>query len=312
MVAKLIYTMYDTLGVPPNASEDDIKRAYRKLAMKHHPDKGGDPDEFKKVQNAFDILSDPAKRASYDKYGVDGPPQQHFHHDFGHDVFTQMFGGAFGQQQREKRRADYRHGVSISFEEAFKGTVKHLKITLSKTCFACQITCPKCGGTGRIHISMGPMSIVQPCDACDSTGHIHAGCKECSNGIKKEHFDLEINIHPGIKTGDTLVSKGYGEQVKNSGERPGDLVIVIKVNDHPVFKRRNDDLMFHVRISFKDSVYGTTIHCPHFDGAFTIDTKDWGVIDPRKEYAVPRKGFNGADMKVVIDIAYPAVGAPPL
>lgn len=297
--------MYDTLGVPKDASEDDIKRAYRKLAMKHHPDKGGDPEEFKKIQGAFDILSDPEKRKNFDRYGVDGPPQQHFQHGFGPDMFSQMFSGFAHHEQREKRRSDYRHALTISFEESFKGTVKHLKITLSKTCFSCQTKCGKCGGSGRVQMSLGPMSIVQPCDACESTGVSNSGCKECTNGVKKENFNLEIKINPGIKNGDTLVSKGFGEQAKRVQERPGDLVVVIIVGEHSVFQRRNDDLLYNVRISFEHSVHGVSLDCPHFDGTFEIDTRTFGVIDPRKEYSVPGKGFNGGDMKVSFDIVYP-------
>ena len=275
--------------------------------MKHHPDKGGNPEEFKKIQGAFDILSDPEKRESYDRFGLDGPPQQQFHHHFGQDVFSQIFSGFAQQQQQqhENRRRDIMHALSITLEESFKGTVKHLKITLSKTCFSCQTKCETCNGSGRVHISLGPMSIVQPCSACESTGVRNTGCNKCTRGVKKETFNLEINVPKGTKNGDSLVSKGFGEQAKHAGEIAGDLVVLIQVADHVVFMRRNDDLLYNVRISFKDSVNGITLNCPHFDGNFEINTRPYGIIDPRKEYPVAGKGFNNGCMQVSFDVVYP-------
>lgn len=290
--------MYDVLGVTKDASVDDIKKAYRKLAMKNHPDKGGDPEVFKNVQSAYDVLSDPEKRASYDRFGPNGPPPQP-------DPFAHVFG-----QSVRVRRADCTHSVRVSMAEAFSGTTKNLRATVSKTCFACQRQCGRCGGSGAIKISMGPMTLMQPCDGCGGVGvSTGSGCPECNGGTKPHPFELALKVAAGTSDGDHIRVEGLGEQPKRPTEVPGDLVIVIQVDPHPEFSRRGNDLIWTPKVSFQDSVSGVVLKCPHFAGAFDVNTRDLGVIDPRKEYAFPGKGFRGANMLAVFDIEYPPTDA---
>ena len=300
--------MYESLGLEKGASDDEIKKAYRKLAMKHHPDKGGDADKFKAIQNAYDVLSDPEKRANFDRYGTVDEP---VHANNVHEAFAHMFNGGhhfpFGGQQRG-RRPNSQVDFTISLGESYHGVTKNLRITITKTCFACRKSCPHCNGLGQIHMQMGPMIIQQPCTLCHGAASRSNGCSECDAGNKKEHANISVSINPGAHDGNTIVIPGLGEQPKSPEETAGDLVVVIRVKEHPELKRRGDDLVWKVdKIPFEDTVVGTTLSCPHFDGPFDIDTRPWGVLDPRREYSVPGRGFKKGVGRLLVqfDILYP-------
>lgn len=294
---------YASLGIQKGASDDEVKKAYRKLAMKHHPDKGGDPEQFKKVQGAYDILSDPQKKQNFDQFGTtDGPPQNPFG-----DMFSQMFGGGFGGPRGPIRRANHDHEIRISLEDSFRGLSKNLKISLGKWCMTCVTNCPQCGGRGQVHIQMGPMVIQQPCPACQGQGKFRTGCPTC-NGKKKtvEQLNLELKIPAGVVDGATLIGHGLGEQVHGTNEEPGDIVFHIKVQPHPELMRQGSDIIWQTKISFEDSVNGKKLAIPHFDGPISIDTADWGVLDPREDYIIPGKGFvQGGKLRVQFNIIYP-------
>lgn len=294
---------YGTLGVQKGAPDDEVKRAYRKLAMKHHPDKGGDPEQFKKIQGAYDILSDPQKRQNFDQFGNPDGPQgpQGFP-----DMFSQMFGGAFGGPRGPVRRPDSHHEMAISLEEAYRGTTRNIKVTLTKPCWTCQSTCPQCNGRGQVHIQMGPMAFAQPCPSCGGAGSTNKGCHECSFKTKKmEQLNLELKIPKGIQAGNTITNSGLGEQAQTRSEESGDLIFHIKIKDHPDFMRQGDDLLYSTRISFEDSVNGKKISIPHFDGPIDVDTADWGVLDPREDYIIPGKGFGHGKLRVQFNVVYP-------
>ena len=298
--------MYEILGLSNGASDADVKKAYRKLAMKHHPDKGGDPEQFKKIQAAYDVLSDPQKKENLDRFGTpDGPPQG----VFPADIFSQMFGGGFGAPRGPVRRSNFDHELKISFEESYRGTTRKMMVTLNKTCFNCKKKCPQCNGRGSIQMHMGPMAINQPCPACKGEGGITHGCSECKNGYKIEQLNLELKIPAGICEGNALTGHGLGEQPRNPGENPGDVIFHIKVIDHPEFYRQGDDIIYRKNMSFEDSVNGKDIVIPHFDGPIKINTSDWGVIDPREDYVVPNKGFKVEDkigrLRVSFNVIYP-------
>jgi DnaJ-class molecular chaperone len=296
--------MYDVLGLTRDASQDDIKKAYRKLAREHHPDKGGDPEKFKKVQEAYETLSDPQKRANFDQFGsAEGPhgaPNMN-------DVFAQMFGGAFGGPRGPVRRADHHHDLTITLEEAYRGATRNLKVTLTKQCFACLKKCQQCRGAGNIHMQMGPMSFRQPCPACNGQGGGASGCSECNFKSKKlEQLGVELKIPPGIEEGNSIVASGLGEQPLKPGENPGDLIFHVKIKSHPHLMRMGKDIVFSTKISFEDSVIGKKLTIPHFDGPIEIDTSEYGVLDPRRDYFIHGKGFvPGGHLRLSFDVLYP-------
>jgi DnaJ-class molecular chaperone len=304
--------MYEVLGLQKGASDADIKKAYRKLAMKHHPDKGGNPEEFKKIQAAYDILSDPQKKENFDRFGTpDGQPQGFPGGQpggFPADIFAQMFGGA--QQKGPIRRANFEHEVRISFEESYRGATRNLRVTLEKTCFGCRKKCQHCNGQGQMRIQMGPMVMSQPCGACQGQGGISYGCQSCHRGRKQEPLNLELRIPPGVFSGEKIVKHGLGEQPKNENEEPGDLVFKVTVEDHPELFRQNLDLIYQTKISFEDSVNGKDIQVPHFDGPIKINTSEWGIIDPREDYVIPLRGFKRdstvGKLRISFNVVYPS------
>jgi len=308
---------YEALGVSKGASDEEIKKAYRKLAIKHHPDKGGNPEEFKKVQGAYDILSDAEKRHNFDRFGsAEGPQQGGFPGGFPPDLFAQMFGGGGGgggfgfpgQGPRgPPRRSNFDHELRISFEESYRGTTRNMRITLDKTCFNCKKKCPQCHGRGAVQHQMGPMVINQPCGMCRGEGGVSQGaCSQCQGGRKKEILNLELKIPPGVEEGNVLTGHGLGEQPRNPGEEPGDIIFHIKVDQHPEFMRQGPDLIFQTKISFEDSVNGKKITIPHFDGPIHVDTADWGILDPREDYIIPFKGFKDQGrLRVQFNVIYP-------
>ena len=304
---------YEALGVSKEAPDDEIKKAYRKLAIKHHPDKGGNPEEFKKIQGAYDILSDPEKKQNFDRFGGE-PPQQGFPPGFPPDIFAQMFGGGGGNPfgfptqgpRGPVRRSNFDHELRVSFEESYRGATRHLRIGLDKTCFTCTKKCPQCQGRGAVQHQMGPMMFQQPCGPCQGRGSTSSGCSQCQGGRKKEALNLELKIPKGIENGNVIVGHGLGEQPQKEGEEPGDILFHIRVEDHPVFMRQGNDMIYHMPISFEDSVRGAKITIPHFDGPIHIDTADWGVLDPREDYVIPFKGFkDGGKLRVGFNITYP-------
>ena len=302
--------MYDVLGLTRDATADDIKKAHRKLAREHHPDKGGDPDKFKKVQEAYEVLSDPEKRQNFDRFGTpDAPPQG----PNPNDIFAQMFGGGgnpFGFSPGHRgpvRRADHHHELKITLEDAYRGLTRTFKVTLTKPCFACRSQCPQCHGRGTHMVQMGPMSFGQPCQPCGGQGGGSSGCHEC-NFKKKKHepLNLELKIPAGVEDGATIVAGGMGEQPLKPDEEPGDLIFHIKIQDHPELMRQGKDLVWSTRISFTDSVNGKVLQVPHFDGSIQINTSDWGVLDPREDYIIPGKGFvPGGKLRVSFNVIYP-------
>ena len=302
--------MYDVLGLTRDATADDIKKAHRKLAREHHPDKGGDPDKFKKVQEAYEVLSDPEKRQNFDRFGTpDAPPQG----PNPNDIFAQMFGGGgnpFGFSPGHRgpvRRADHHHELKITLEDAYRGLTRTFKVTLTKPCFACRSQCPQCHGRGTHMVQMGPMSFGQPCQPCGGQGGGSSGCHEC-NFKKKKHepLNLELKIPAGVEDGATIVAGGMGEQPLKPDEEPGDLIFHIKIQDHPELMRQGKDLVWSTRISFEDSVNGKVLQVPHFDGSIQINTSDWGVLDPREDYIIPGKGFvPGGKLRVSFNVIYP-------
>jgi DnaJ-class molecular chaperone len=288
-------SLYETLGLEKGADDATIKKAYRKLVMKHHPDKGGDPETFKKIQHAYDILSEPDKKQMYDMTGSEtdqGP-------NIG-DLFKNMFGG--GQPQGPRKRPDTDHVIRLSLDDAYKGTKKTLRVDLQKYCPKCLNKCTQCNGSGGMMHRIGPIAMQQPCGTCQGTGfRVLDSCKECTVSET-----VTVNINPGVSTGASYVIKGMGDQARGPHEQPGNLNIMIRVLEHSLFRREGYNLIFKQQITFVESVHGTIINIPHFESniVVNVDTKEWGAIDPRKRYIIKDKGMPGGDLYIEFDIIY--------
>ncbi|NMF95959.1 molecular chaperone DnaJ [Aromatoleum toluolicum] len=283
---------YDVLGVNRDASDDEIKKAYRKLAMKHHPDRNPDSkdaeDKFKEAKEAYEILSDAQKRGAYDRYGhagVDpsaggGPGGQGFDGfaDAFSDIFGDIFGGGGGRgRSNVYRGADLRYNLEISLEEAARGAEKTIRIPTVEECDTCHGSgakpgtqpkpCPTCGGAGQVRIQQGFFSIQQTCPKCHGTGRIIPDpCRDCGGaGRVKRQKTLEVKIPAGIDEGMRLRHAGHGEPGVNGGP-PGDLYVEIHIRQHSVFQRDHDDLHCEMPISFTTAALGGEIEIPTLEG----------------------------------------------
>ncbi|AKU12915.1 molecular chaperone DnaJ [Azoarcus sp. CIB] len=283
---------YDVLGVNRDASDDEIKKAYRKLAMKHHPDRNPESkdaeDKFKEAKEAYEILSDAQKRGAYDRYGhagVDpsagaGPGGQGFDgfSDAFSDIFGDIFGGSGGRgRSNVYRGADLRYNLEISLEEAARGAEKTIRIPTVEECDTCHGSgakpgtqpkpCPTCGGAGQVRIQQGFFSIQQTCPKCHGTGRIIPDpCRDCGGaGRVKRQKTLEVKIPAGIDEGMRLRHAGHGEPGVNGGP-PGDLYVEIHIRQHSVFQRDHDDLHCEMPISFTTAALGGEIEIPTLEG----------------------------------------------
>ncbi|MDD3353899.1 molecular chaperone DnaJ [Zoogloea sp.] len=288
--------LYEILGVNRDASEDELKKAYRKLAMKYHPDRNPDNKEaeekFKEAKEAYEILTDANKRAAYDRYGHEGVNPQMgggggqgfdgFADAFG-DIFGDIFGGGGGRGGRSNvyRGADLRYNLEITLEEAARGAEKTIRIPALEECDTCHgsgakpgtqpKTCPTCGGAGQVRIQQGFFSIQQTCPKCHGSGRIiPEPCTSCGGaGRVKRQKTLEVKIPAGIDNGMRLRHSGHGEPGVNGGP-PGDLYVEIHIRQHPVFQRDGDDLHCEMPISFTTAALGGEIEIPTLDGAANI------------------------------------------
>ena len=297
---------YEILGVNRDAGDDEIKKAYRKLAMKYHPDRNPDnpsaEEKFKEAKEAYEILSDSQKRAAYDQYGHAGvDPQAGMGGGFGGGAgmggFADAFGGIFdeifggrgggggggggGGRSNIYRGADLRYNLEITLEQAAKGTETKIRIPTMEVCEPCKgsgakagtqpKTCPTCNGSGQVRLQQGFFSIQQTCHKCHGTGRFVADpCKSCGGaGRTKQHKTLSVKIPAGVDTGDRIRLAGEGEHGVNGGP-PGDLYVQIHLKQHPVFQRDHNDLHCEMPISFTTAALGGEIEIPTLDGAAAI------------------------------------------
>ena len=282
---------YEVLGVNRDAGDDEIKKAYRKLAMKFHPDRNPDNKEaeekFKEAKEAYEMLSDPQKKAAYDRYGhagVDpsmGGGGQGFEGGFADafgDIFGDLFGGGGrGGRSNVYRGADLRYNLEITLEEAARGAEKTIRIPTVEECGTCHgsgakpgtqpKTCPTCNGHGQVRVQQGFFSIQQTCPKCHGSGKIIPDpCRDCGGaGRVKKHKTLEVKIPAGIDEGMRLRHAGHGEPGVNGGP-PGDLYVEIHIRKHAVFERDHDDLHCEMPISITTAALGGEIEIPTLEG----------------------------------------------
>ncbi len=294
-------SLYEKLGVPKEASKDDIKKAFRKLSLEHHPDRGGDQEKFKEISNAYETLSDDDKRKTYDLTG-DNKSQPNFN-PFPHGFpFDFMFNGQRHKRQEAMRKLDDTvYNIEVPLDEVYFGKTRKMLVTTNTKCNCCS-ACSKCNGNGKVVIvrQFGPMiqSMEVACDECKTKGYVIKGCSSCNNEgtIKnKEYYDVNVPI--GCIEGYEKRIVGKGQQAFKQSEIPGDLVFRIKVLEHPSFKRRGNDLVYEVNISFVDSICGCSIDIPHFEGNFKLNfVNDFGVIKEGKEYIIPGRGIKDCNL----------------
>jgi molecular chaperone DnaJ len=308
---------YEVLGVSKGASDEEIKKAFKKLAMKHHPDRNsgdkGSEEKFKEAKEAYEILSDGNKRAAYDQYGhagVDasmggGAGGSGNFRDFADafsDIFGDVFGGARGGRSQVYRGADLRYNLEISLEEAARGTETKIRVPVLAECEHCHgsgakpgtepTTCPTCGGHGQVRMQQGFFSVQQACPRCHGSGKVIADpCTHChGEGRIKKHKTLSVRIPSGVDEGDRIRLSGEGEAGVNGGP-PGDLYVQIHLKSHQVFQRDHDDLHCEMPISFATAALGGEIEIPTLDGHATI--KIPAETQSGKVFRLRGKGIKG-------------------
>ncbi|HCI97922.1 MAG TPA: molecular chaperone DnaJ [Providencia sp.] len=286
---------YEVLGLEKNASEKDIKRAYKRLAMKYHPDRNqGNKDEsevkFKEIKEAYEVLSDDQKRAAYDQYGHAAFEQGGMGGggfgggaDFS-DIFGDVFGDIFGggrRQQRPSRGSDLQYNMELTLEEAVRGVTKEIRIPTLETCDVCHgngakpgtsaDTCSTCHGMGQVHMRQGFFSVQQPCPTCHGRGKvIKDPCNKChGHGRVERYKTLSVKIPAGVDTGDRVRLSGEGEAGEN-GAPSGDLFVQVHVLPHNIFERDGNNLHCEVPINFADAALGGEIEVPTLDGCVKL------------------------------------------
>jgi len=329
---------YATLGVDRNASPEEIKKAYRQLARKYHPDVSSEPDaeeRFKEVNAAYEILSDSDKRSMYDRYGSDGPPG-FGGFDYGgvrdpFDIFSEVFSnlggfGGFGRSGRAgpRRGNDIRAGLNISFEEAAFGVEKEVEVRRQEVCPVCSgsgaepgtspETCTECGGSGQTrqvqHTLLGSFVNITTCRRCNGKGTVvRTPCHEC-HGSSRIYANqrIEVSIPAGVDDKMTIRVSGQGEPGELSGPN-GNLYITLDVKPHQYFKRRNTDVILELKINVAQAALGHTITVPTLDGDRQITVPagtQSGAIFRLRGLGIPKlRGVGRGDELIVTQVAIP-------
>lgn len=303
---------YQILGLTPDATDKEISKAFRELALKHHPDKNPDnldesSQKFKEISEAYEVLSDPQKKAVYDRFGssdpnldVDGVVGDVFSHFFGH----------------KKRGRDIQTNVQISLFEVIKGVVKKISIPRREKCTTCKGTgaaersiCPSCQGHGRKSIQQAPFLFYAACNQCRGSGRIiDKECTDCSGGFREAtQEEIEITIPPGVENGMTMRVSGKGEPIDGI---PGDLYVFISVEEHDFFKRRGADLYISVPVRYNQLVLGSEIEVPTLEAKASLKMPSGTQAGSKfrmREMGLPHFDFPGTfgDLVVVVELETP-------
>ncbi|PQQ18658.1 dnaJ protein homolog [Prunus yedoensis var. nudiflora] len=308
---------YEILGVSKTASQDDLKKAYRKAAIKNHPDKGGDPEKFKELAQAYEVLSDPEKREIYDQYGEDALKEGMGGGGGGHDpfdIFQSFFGGSpFGgggssRGRRQRRGEDVIHPLKVSLEDLYNGTSKKLSLSRNIICSKCRgkgsksgasLKCPGCQGSGmKVSIRhLGPSMIQQmqhPCNECKGTGETindKDRCTQCKGEkVVQEKKVLEVIVEKGMQNGQRITFPGEADEAPDT--ITGDIVFVLQQKEHPKFKRKGDDLFFEHTLSLVEALCGFHFVLTHLDGRqLLIKSQPGEVVKPDQFKAINDEGM---------------------
>ncbi len=323
---------YEVLGVSKDASSQELKKAYRRVAMKHHPDRNPDNPEseelFKEASEAYEILSDSQKKAAYDQYGhagVDGQAGMGGGEGFGNfsDIFGDVFGDIFsggggGRRGGPARGSDLRYTLDLSLEDAVKGTTVKIKVPTLVNCKPCKgsgaksgtspKSCSTCGGVGQVRMQQGFFSVQQTCPSCRGKGTIISDpCREChGHGRVEETKTLSVKVPPGVDTGDRIRLAGEGEAGADGGPS-GDLYVQVSVKDHEFFQRDGKNLYCEVPISIFDACLGGELEVPTLDGRVKLkvpaETQTGKLFRMRGKGVVPVRGGSAGDLmcRVVIE-----------
>jgi len=339
----MTYKLYDVLEIDRNATEDEIKKAYRKLAIVHHPDKNkGDPEadaKFKEISNAYSILSNPESKNRYDMLGDEnynneggggggggGPDMEDlFSHIFsrgghGRNPFgaNSFFGFNNEPQQQHQCNNVIKH-YNITLEDIYNGISKNLKFTVKNYCKKCNIICEKCNGSGMIQqlIQMGPMTqILQShCHHCATTGFCVKNNKDCGQCKGTGVYDTEHMAHLNMPKGftdRTTIFAGIGEQPKTNKQKAGNIIVEFKLQDHKYYIRKENDLYYKQNITLTESILGKFIVIPYFDEEIKINISQFGIINPNKQYMLKNRGLpilnsggKKGNMIIEFNIKYP-------
>jgi DnaJ family protein A protein 2 len=314
--------LYETLGVSTEASAAQLKRAYRKAALKHHPDKGGSPDKFKRAAEAFSILSDPQKRQLYDRYGMDGVAQESGAGAGGmgaaggpsaEDLFSMFFGGGgsgmMGGRGQSREAADTVVGLDVGLEELFAGAEKRLQLQRTRVCAACDgkggkdgkegRTCKTCAGRGVVlqvrQLGAGILQqIPAECPDCRGEGRVLDAadrCPSCQGArVTRETATVHARIEPGMRQGDQIVLRGEGNEAP--GLRAGDVVLVLRERPHPTYQRQGADLVAQLSINLKEALLGFEKGLERLDGrTLRVRVPRGRLTKPGAIKRVPGEGF---------------------
>ncbi len=339
-MAKTDY--YEILGLEKGASDEDIKKAFRKLALKYHPDKNpGDKEaeeKFKEINEAYQVLSDPEKKAQYDQFGTtdfNGSGFGSGFEGFGgfggfgggiDDIFETFFGGGFSGSRRKNaptKGADLEYTINLTFEEAVFGTKKEISINRYENCETCggngakpgtsPKTCDKCGGTGQVktqrNTPLGSFVSMNTCDKCGGKGKIISEpCPTCKGtGKERKQRKITVDVPAGVDTGNVIPIRGYGEHGTNGGPA-GDLYINIRVSPHSSFKRRGFDIYVDAHISFAQAALGTELKVLTVDGEVKYNVPAGtqpGTVFRLKNKGVPKVNSTGRGdqyVNVIVDV----------
>lgn len=323
---------YEVLSVARNASEAELKQAYRRLAMKHHPDRNpGDKvaeEKFKEAKEAYDVLSDSRKRTAYDQFGHAGVDHSvgggyggtaDLGDIFG-GVFRDIFGGARGGGGQNNRGGDLRYILELTLEEAVFGTTAKIRVPTLVSCVGCAgsgakpgtkpTTCTTCRGVGQVRMQQGFFSIQQTCPRCQGRGTIiPEPCETCrGSGRVEEEKTLSVKVPAGVDNGDRIRLSGEGEHGEQGGP-PGDLYVQIQVKQHPIFNREDNDLYCEVPISFATAALGGDLEVPTLDGRVSLkipsETQTGKVFRVRGKGVKPVRGGPTGDLLCRANIETP-------